>query len=101
MIDKDKLLKLLNERYYFNKEDLEIFHRHIPEHIKDKEDFPQACWIMIQQISAVETMLERLIFMTQEMGNFGSFYPLECLEKMKTMKVILQCEITGIPKDSC
>ena len=51
---------------------------------------------MMSEIARLETGLESLIHLTQQEGNFCLFYPLECLEKLQIMKIIVDTEISGI-----
>lgn len=51
---------------------------------------------MIDQIDVVEKTLESLLSICEEAGNFGSFYPLEAIEKLKTMRFIMQTNLEGI-----
>lgn len=51
---------------------------------------------VITEINKIEFFLEQLTALCQDNGSFGSFYPIECLEKMQLMRVIFQSELDGI-----
>ena len=48
---------------------------------------------IINNISRCEYFLDLILTQTDSISAFGSFYPLECLEKLKIMKTILELEI--------
>ena len=50
---------------------------------------------MENQIKYCEEHLQILLSICEEAGNFSSFYPLQCLEKMQLMNVIVKCELHG------
>ncbi len=50
---------------------------------------------MENQIKYCKYNLEILISICNELGSFCSFYPLQCLEKIQLMNVIVKCELHG------
>lgn len=48
---------------------------------------------LLRVISRVEFELDMLLTLTDEIGGFGSYYPKNCLEYLKTFRVILNMEL--------